>query len=306
DATSVHLPEPNPQPEIQPASEGYITVFQKTFQLEFSARAIFAEIPWNMAMVEFSVKPMSPSPQEPYLEVTVRDPCGRVLAQDGYGYRYSTATRKRIRLPGSGSYHITLYGRLIEATLCLLVNGCQDNPVAESTARTTHTFLLALKHCGLDREIESGGEYTLFVPTDEAFMRLEEEKPGFLSDISSDKKSLSHILAYHILRGKFRKEDLSVNGTHHSLLGPPPRIQKIDNRILVDDAALSLPEIECESGIIHLVDRVLIPPRNFGNGTGQSRMTGEGDLHHRDDITIILILIFLGVIIFWAFVIAFH
>jgi uncharacterized surface protein with fasciclin (FAS1) repeats len=311
--TSVDLLESNRQREIQPASEGYTTVFRQTFMLEFSAHAIFAEIPWDRAMVEFSVKPRSPSPLESYLEVTVRDPCtGRVLAQDGYGYKYSTATRKRIRLPGSGSYHITLYGKRIEATLCLLVTGCEEKPVTERMARTTNTFTLALKRCGLDREIDEGGKYTLFVPTDEAFLRLEEEKPGFLFQISSDKEMLSRILKYHILRGKFRRADLSMNGNHHSLLGPSPPIRKIDDRILVDGAVLSLPEIECGPGIIHLVDRVLIPPGNVGNAAGQSSTVDENDLHnifykfiHVDDITKIAILIFFGVITYGALVITF-
>lgn len=117
------------------------------------------------------------------------------------------------------------------------------------------TLVTAVKEAGLVDTLSGRGPFTVFAPTDEAFARLPK---GTVEGLLKDRKKLTDILTYHVIPGmvtssqvKKIKEAQTVNGKKlkiHHAWGT-----KVENAKIISS------DIRTSNGIIHVIDRVLIP-----------------------------------------------
>ena len=121
------------------------------------------------------------------------------------------------------------------------------------------TLVSAIQAAGLDDELSEGGPYTIFAPTDEAFDALPE---GLLDALLQNSDALSQILAYHVVEGRYMTSDLPADGMLVSLQGKSVSIEAEDSSIMVNDANLLTGNLLASNGVIHVIDTVLLPPRN--------------------------------------------
>lgn len=127
--------------------------------------------------------------------------------------------------------------------------------VAERTPNLT-TFLTAVKAAGLDAELGSGGPFTIFAPTDEAFSKL---SPDLLNAVLADKTLLAKVLRHHVVEGSINAENLT-EGTLTALDGTTITVSTA-SEITFDKTARPVnTDIPASNGVIHTIDSVLLPP----------------------------------------------
>ncbi|MFK7926027.1 MAG: fasciclin domain-containing protein [Bacteroidia bacterium] len=127
------------------------------------------------------------------------------------------------------------------------------------------TLVAALEQTGLTSALEATGPFTVFAPTNEAFQDLLDSNAAWssLSDIDND--LLTQVLLFHVTNGAVKAADLS--DTYVKTLSEGPNDETIDLRILTTggvtfngDAAPIATDIEADNGIIHTIDKVMLPP----------------------------------------------
>ena len=115
----------------------------------------------------------------------------------------------------------------------------------------------ALRTTKLDEEL-TGGPYTLFAPTDDAFESMD---PIGISNVpdSIDSEELKNILLHHIVEGKYSAADLSGMNELTTLGGSPIKVGEANANVVVDGADLILSDQEADNGYVHLIDSVMVP-----------------------------------------------
>ncbi len=121
------------------------------------------------------------------------------------------------------------------------------------------TLLTAAKAAGLVHALQAKGSLTVFAPTDSAFAKLPAET---LMDLlkPENKERLATILKYHVVPTKVAAKDAVQLETAKTLTGESLRVSIRDGRLAVNDANVVINDLEASNGIIHVIDKVLLPP----------------------------------------------
>lgn len=116
------------------------------------------------------------------------------------------------------------------------------------------TLVQAVQAAGLVETLASGGPFTVFAPTDEAFAKL---PPGTIQTLVQNPPQLARILTYHVLSDRYKQSDLADLGMVNSIEGSPITIDCSDG-FEVKNATVTAADIEADNGIIHVIDNVLL------------------------------------------------
>ena len=119
------------------------------------------------------------------------------------------------------------------------------------------TLVAAVEAAGLVDTLKGDGPFTVFAPTDDAFAALPE---GTVETVllPENKDQLTEILTYHVVPGKVMSGDLSDNMMAASVQGDNVTI-KTEGGVMVNDANVVTPDIEASNGVIHVIDKVIMP-----------------------------------------------
>lgn len=121
------------------------------------------------------------------------------------------------------------------------------------------TFTQAMQAAGLSDKLTKQGPYTVFAPTDEAFAALPQGTVQKLMQ-PENKSQLVQLLSYHVVPGQVTSSQLS-SGEVATAEGEPVKI-KVDSAssdINVNDAKVIQADIPVKNGVVHVVDRVILP-----------------------------------------------
>ena len=120
------------------------------------------------------------------------------------------------------------------------------------------TLVAAVKHAGLVETLQGKGPLTVFAPTDEAFKKLPE---GTLESLlkEENKDKLVSILTYHVVPGKALAKDVVKLSEAKTVQGTPVNIEVRDGKVFVNDAQVVKTDIMCTNGVIHVIDKVILP-----------------------------------------------
>jgi uncharacterized surface protein with fasciclin (FAS1) repeats len=127
------------------------------------------------------------------------------------------------------------------------------------------TLASLMKAAGLAESLQKPGAFTVFAPTDEAFAALPKDTLQKLLK-PENRATLKIILMYHVVTGERTATELS-DGELNTLADRPLNVQvdPAQNQILVNDARVIKPNIQASNGVIHAVNKVLLPPNlNLG------------------------------------------
>lgn len=121
-----------------------------------------------------------------------------------------------------------------------------------------NTLLKAAVAAGLAETLATGGPFTVFAPTDEAFAKLPE---GTLADLlkPENKGKLADILKFHVVSGRVYSPDALKAGQAETLLGQKVRIRAADGKAMINDATIIATDIDASNGVIHVIDTVILP-----------------------------------------------
>ena len=118
------------------------------------------------------------------------------------------------------------------------------------------TLIAAVQAAGLEDTLRGEGPFTVFAPTDEAFAALPE---GTIEGLLADPEALAAILTYHVVAGKVMSSDLSDGMMAATVNGGEIAIMTTDG-VMVNDANVVTADIETSNGVIHVIDKVILPP----------------------------------------------
>ena len=147
------------------------------------------------------------------------------------------------------------------------------------------SFVQGLQDAGLVETLKAAGPYTVFVPTEAAFAEVDPEKR---QKALSRGEKLTKVMQYHIVPGFYTTNDLldhlflkTLEGQRlmlGSLISELPAEQRltresdayhfiiqsqvtstIQQSITVDNATITQADLRCDNGVIHTIDKVLVP-----------------------------------------------
>lgn len=116
----------------------------------------------------------------------------------------------------------------------------------------------AVKAAGLTETLSGDGPYTVFAPTDAAFAALPKETVAMLMK-PENKAKLQKVLAYHVVPGSVESSTLKP-GAVSSVEGAPITVKTMAGKVMVNDARVTKPDIKASNGVIHVIDKVILPP----------------------------------------------
>lgn len=131
----------------------------------------------------------------------------------------------------------------------------------------------ALVRAGLDGTLAQSGTYTVFAPTDDAFKAFGYVDAAAINAAPVD--LLKTVLQYHVLSTRVTTSDIpaAVNTAQQTLSGLPVYLSKVTSAtstsatsttVSINGAHILQADGIASNGIIHAIDRVLLPPV-FGN-----------------------------------------
>jgi uncharacterized surface protein with fasciclin (FAS1) repeats len=149
------------------------------------------------------------------------------------------------------------------AAALLAMVGCASTPapvtVTDTLARTPQlsTLTKLINDAGLADTLRGPGPFTVFAPTDEAFKQVPAKT---LSELAANKQMLAAVLTYHVVPGKVMSGDVK-NGKVKTVNGAEVTLAKAGTFVTVEDAVVGPADLVATNGVVHLVDRVMIPPK---------------------------------------------
>ncbi|MEP4979180.1 fasciclin domain-containing protein [Ascidiaceihabitans sp.] len=126
-----------------------------------------------------------------------------------------------------------------------------------SGAGTFETLLAAATAAGLVDTLKGDGPLTVFAPTDAAFAALPAGTVETLL-LPENKDQLTAILTYHVVAGKVMSTDLVDDMKAATVNGADLTID-LDNGVMINDATVTAADIETSNGVIHVIDKVILP-----------------------------------------------
>jgi len=119
------------------------------------------------------------------------------------------------------------------------------------------TLVAAVKAAGLVETLQGEGPFTVFAPTNTAFVKLSDGTLGDLLDIES-KEKLAATLTYHVLAGKLMAADIVKLNKAKTVQSSYLVIDTSDG-IKVNNATVVQTDLVTSNGVIHIIDTVMFP-----------------------------------------------
>lgn len=205
--------------------------------------------------------------------------------------------RKSILNSFNDTFRIFILCLTIGLSFSLVFSSCTDddddpdpvvdpeptNTIAQTVAAESDfsSLLAALQKAELVSTFEGTTEYTVFAPTNAAFSTFLTEQGVTLEELT--KEQLTEILTYHVVTGDRKSSSFTDGATLATLnSGQSLSISVDGSSVMVNDANVTTADTEATNGVIHTIDKVLVPsdftlepetPSIVGIATGDSNFS---------------------------------
>lgn len=137
-----------------------------------------------------------------------------------------------------------------------------------ASAGQFETLLAAAKAAGLAPALSGDGPLTVFAPTDEAFGALPAGTiKALLKPENRDK--LARILTFHVVSGQIGSDALADEVSLKTLAGPRVLFTQSEQGFTVEGARIVATDINASNGIVHVIDRVIMPPQQMSRADAE-------------------------------------
>ncbi len=121
------------------------------------------------------------------------------------------------------------------------------------------TLAAALEAAGLVSTLKGEGPFTVFAPTDAAFAKL---PAGTVENLlkPENKQQLVDILTYHVVPGKVTAAEVVGLDEAKTVNGKMIDVQAEGGSVKVNDANVTAADVAASNGVIHVIDKVILPP----------------------------------------------
>ena len=118
------------------------------------------------------------------------------------------------------------------------------------------TLTALLKKAGLVNALKSKARHTVFAPTDRAFSKVPK---ATLDALAKDKAKLRAVLLYHVAKGKLPAAKVVKRHSIRTLNGQRVQVRVRHGKVFVGGARVVTPDVAASNGVIHVINKVLIP-----------------------------------------------
>lgn len=118
------------------------------------------------------------------------------------------------------------------------------------------TLTKLLKRAHLVRVLKQPGPYTVFAPTDAAFAKVPQRR---LNALLRNRSKLRSVLLYHVAAGGLPAAEVLQRSSLETLNGKRVRIRVMNSNVFLNRARVVTPDVMASNGVIHAINRVLIP-----------------------------------------------
>jgi uncharacterized surface protein with fasciclin (FAS1) repeats len=118
------------------------------------------------------------------------------------------------------------------------------------------SFMTAIEISGLRDTLDETRNYTVFAPTNDVFAALPQQ---VVDTLLANPPILSEILQYHVTFGRYLAADLVVVAPS-TLNGLLLTISTQGDSLLVNNANVTATDLVADNGVVHAIDRLLLPP----------------------------------------------
>jgi uncharacterized surface protein with fasciclin (FAS1) repeats len=119
------------------------------------------------------------------------------------------------------------------------------------------TLVSLVKKAGLVGALSGKGPLTVFAPTDAAFAKVPK---ATLAALGKDKAKLKAVLLYHVVKGKVTAAQVVKVSSAKTLEGESVAVKVTGGKVFVGGARVVTPDVMASNGVIHVINKVLIPP----------------------------------------------
>ena len=120
------------------------------------------------------------------------------------------------------------------------------------------SLVAALVKADLVTTVQGDGPFTVFAPTDQAFADAGIDLDSFTTD--EQIATLTDILLYHVYSGAVHAADVTDGLTVAMVNGDEASFTVTDGTVMVGDATVTSADVMASNGVIHVIDKVLMPP----------------------------------------------
>src|SRR3954469_23503795 len=118
------------------------------------------------------------------------------------------------------------------------------------------TLVALVKQAGLAGALSGKGQLTVFAPTDAAFAKVPK---ATLAALGKNKAQLKAVLLYHVVKGKVTAAQAAKLRAAKTLNGKSLAIRVSGGKVLIGGATVTKADVSASNGVIHVINKVLIP-----------------------------------------------
>ncbi len=118
------------------------------------------------------------------------------------------------------------------------------------------TLASLLDQAGLVETLSGKSRFTVFAPTDAAFAKVPK---ATLDALAKDKAKLRAVLLYHVAKGKLTASKVIKRKSIKTLNGARVSVRVRTGKVYVGGARVTTPDVLASNGVIHVINKVLIP-----------------------------------------------
>jgi uncharacterized surface protein with fasciclin (FAS1) repeats len=119
------------------------------------------------------------------------------------------------------------------------------------------TLVSLVTQANLVETLQGAGPFTVFAPTNEAF----EAMPAFVKKaLERNPSILPSILTYHVVSGEIPSSAVPRFARIDAVSGEKILVRSNPSGVHVNNARVIIADVDATNGVVHVIDRVLIPP----------------------------------------------
>ena len=164
----------------------------------------------------------------------------------------------RIIMPLIVGMYVTFTIGAMSLAPIVAADEAEDIPTNAQSTGVHDSLVAALAHANLVTALQADGPFTVFAPTDEAFAAAGIDLTTF--DTDEENATLADILTYHVYSGSVASSAVTDGLTVTMLNGDEASFTVTDGVVMVGDATVTLADVPASNGVIHVIDKVLMPP----------------------------------------------
>ncbi|GAA3926783.1 fasciclin domain-containing protein [Hymenobacter algoricola] len=126
-------------------------------------------------------------------------------------------------------------------------------------AASVSTLVKAISAADLGGTLSGPGPFTVFAPTNSAFISLPKGALDGLMKPES-KEKLKGVLTYHVIAGRLLAADLKDGQELTTVNGEKIKVALKDGKVMINNATVQIADVVSSNGVTHVIDQVLLPP----------------------------------------------